>query len=98
VHYDFLTGRSGPNKWQYFGLLFAKANLLYFKLISNFKEWFVVGILRIQKQFDVHVFDFEVEVYVDILAILATFFLHWENFVINHLVTHDEKLIRASPA
>ncbi len=68
MHYDFLTGRSGPNKWQYFGLLCAK---LYFKLISNFKEWFVVGILRIQKQFDVHVFDFEVEFYVDILAILA---------------------------
>jgi len=35
--------------WHSFGLLFTKAIFLHFFLKSNFKAWFVVGILKVQK-------------------------------------------------
>jgi hypothetical protein len=35
--------------WDSFGLLFTKAIFLHFLLKRNFKAWFVVGILKVQK-------------------------------------------------
>jgi hypothetical protein len=44
-----------------FGLLFVEAKLFYFHLNKLFKPWFVVGILRFQKWFDVDVLGIQVE-------------------------------------
>jgi hypothetical protein len=44
-----------------FVLFLVSANLLHFHLNRHIKAWFVVGILRFQKWFDLDISDFQLE-------------------------------------
>ncbi len=54
---DEVAQRNGDN----FGYFFAEPNLYIFALIGCFKTWFVVGVLRFHKWFDVDVLYFQSE-------------------------------------
>jgi hypothetical protein len=66
--------------------------ITFFTILSSFKTWFIVGILRFQKQCDVNVLDFQIELccrYFGILWLrdsLGYFLKNWAIFS-NLLVT-----------
>ncbi len=60
THYDFLKGKIAQNNGDFLGYYLFKQIYDIFTYISSFKTWFVVGILRFWKWFDVDVLGFQI--------------------------------------
>ncbi len=61
---EFFGGKYWPKKVVTFSATFGYSNFFtfyMFTLISSFKDWFVVGILSVQKQFGVDALDSQIE-------------------------------------
>ncbi len=74
-------------KWWHFGLNFKSAFLHISTLLSSFKTWFIVGILRFWNWFYVQMFwtfklsfDVDILAFLGLVAVLATFSKNWAIF------------------